>query len=108
MANVVYKEATANRLCCRLSEELKNRIKDEQFERYLFDDFSFEQNPRIHFIILNRYKLVCNVAMGQRGAQKLQMYDRFLWDSEWDNYAYYKYETRNYYAVATVYACYYD
>lgn len=40
--------------------------------------------------------------------QKLQMYDRFLWDSEWDNYAYYKYETVNYYAIATVYACYYD
>lgn len=47
LANVVYKEATANRLCCRLSEELKNRIKDEQFERYfmtIWKKFSFKFN----------------------------------------------------------------
>lgn len=48
------------------------------------------------------------VYMGDKRMQNIQSYARFLWDSEWDNYATYTFETPEYYVVGTVFACYYD
>jgi hypothetical protein len=71
-----------------LSDDIKNRVKEENFDRY---------------------KIVCTVTIGEKFHQDLKAVAIFLWDQQKDSYASYVYEKSPFLiAIATVYAIYYD
>jgi len=57
---------------------------------------------------LRRYKLVCSVVVGQNSGQSVRIASRCLCDSENDAFASATYESRSLFAIASVYAVYYD
>ncbi|XP_078264542.1 dynein light chain Tctex-type 5-B isoform X1 [Rhinoraja longicauda] len=55
-----------------------------------------------------RYKLVCNVVLGQHNGQGMQIVSRCLWDTMTDNYATATFKNSSLFAVATVYGLYFE
>ncbi|CAI9606715.1 unnamed protein product [Staurois parvus] len=55
-----------------------------------------------------RYKVVCNVILGQRGSQGLKVASRSLWDPQTDNFASATYCSATLFAVAMVHGFYYE
>lgn len=55
---------------------------------------------------MERYKIVCDVLIGQNGGQSMVTASRCAWDEKTDNFASVSYENRSIYAVATVYGLY--
>ncbi|XP_018429228.1 PREDICTED: tctex1 domain-containing protein 4 [Nanorana parkeri] len=55
-----------------------------------------------------RYKVVCNVMLGQMGSQGLGVASRALWDPQTDNFASATYSNATLFAVATVHGFYYE
>lgn len=57
---------------------------------------------------LPRYKLICQVFIGQKKDQKLSIVAKGYWDNYVDNYAIYTYETDTFYCTNIVYGFYTD
>ncbi|XP_041063760.1 dynein light chain Tctex-type protein 2B [Carcharodon carcharias] len=55
-----------------------------------------------------RYKLVCNVMLGQLNDQGILIISRCLWDTMTDNYATATFKNSSLFAVATVYGVYFE
>ena len=55
-----------------------------------------------------RFKFVCNVTVGQQENQGIKISSRFLWDAKRDNWINSTYCNRDLFAVASVYALYYE
>uniref|UniRef100_A0A1B0G4R1 Uncharacterized protein n=1 Tax=Glossina morsitans morsitans TaxID=37546 RepID=A0A1B0G4R1_GLOMM len=83
----VYAPKPALSLCAEVSEEIKNRVKNLNFDRY-------------------RYIVV--VSIGEKLYQGYYSLVNFLWDPEKDGYLSYVYDTPKFFAVATLYYLYYD
>ncbi|KAI4467312.1 t-complex-associated-testis-expressed 1/ dynein light chain [Holotrichia oblita] len=56
----------------------------------------------------DRYKLVCNVTIGEKRSQDMFATYRFLWDAERDKHACYVYENMYVYAIAVCFGIYYE
>lgn len=56
----------------------------------------------------NRYKYIVMVTIGQNCNQGVHVVSRCLWNKDTDNYAEAHYNKDGLYAVATVYACYFE
>uniref|UniRef100_A0A1B0CIV2 Putative dynein light chain n=1 Tax=Lutzomyia longipalpis TaxID=7200 RepID=A0A1B0CIV2_LUTLO len=87
LSSFVYANSDASQVCNNISEEIKSRVKTLGFDRY---------------------KLVCIVTIGEKYFQSFTSTVKFLWDTEKDGYANYVYDTPNFFAIATLYALYYD
>lgn len=74
-------------LCKSLAEMIKERIKSTDCQRY---------------------KLVAHVMIMENKGQSMRHVSRCLWSKEFDNYATATYETREFIAVGSVFAAYYD
>ncbi|XP_014424859.3 dynein light chain Tctex-type 4 isoform X2 [Pelodiscus sinensis] len=85
LADATYNPGTSGQLAQSLSELLRSRLKD---------------------LAPPRYKLVCNVVLGQRGPQSLQVASRSLWDPENDSFATGTFANASLFAVATVHGLY--
>ncbi|XP_037888474.1 tctex1 domain-containing protein 1 [Glossina fuscipes] len=83
----VYAPKPALSLCAEVSEEIKNRVKNLNFDRY-------------RYIVL--------VSIGEKLYQGYYSLVNFLWDPEKDGYLSYVYDTPKFFAVATLYYLYYD
>ena len=83
----VYEPKMCANLAQNLSEVIKSRVKDLGFMRY---------------------KLVCNVIIGENSDQDMRMVSRCLWNAETDSYAEAHYSKGKLYAVASVYATYFE
>ncbi|XP_067893071.1 dynein light chain Tctex-type protein 2B [Heterodontus francisci] len=55
-----------------------------------------------------RYKLVCNVVLGQLNDQGILIVSRCLWDTSTDNFATATFKNSSLFAVATVYGVYFE
>ncbi|NWI14891.1 TC1D4 protein, partial [Crypturellus soui] len=55
-----------------------------------------------------RYKLVCNVVLGQQGQQSLLVASRALWDPQSDSFASATFSNATLFAVATVHGLYFE
>ncbi|KAK3097039.1 hypothetical protein FSP39_005793, partial [Pinctada imbricata] len=84
--NEKYNSANCSRLACDLSVLIKNRIKDLNFPRY---------------------KIICQVIIGQMGEQGMETASRCLWDTATDRCSTVSYKNNSLWAVATVHAVYY-
>ena len=70
-----------------LSDVIKSRVKEMNFPRY---------------------KIICNVVIGQRQHQAIRFASRCLWNSNLVSCASASYENSTLFAIATVYGLYYD
>ncbi|XP_074689324.1 dynein light chain Tctex-type 4 [Strix aluco] len=59
-------------------------------------------------VVPPRYKLVCNVLLGQQGQQSLLVASRALWDPESDSFASATFSNASLFAVATVHGVYFE
>ncbi|NXG73560.1 TC1D4 protein, partial [Baryphthengus martii] len=59
-------------------------------------------------VVPPRYKMVCQVLLGQQGQQSLLVASRALWDPESDNFASATFSNSSLFAVATVHGVYFE
>ncbi|KFV45329.1 Tctex1 domain-containing protein 1, partial [Tyto alba] len=59
-------------------------------------------------VVPPRYKLVCNVLLGQQGQQSLLVASRALWDPKTDSFASATFSNASLFAVATVHGVYFE
>ena len=83
----VYEHKMCANLAQNLSDVIKSRIKDLGFPRY---------------------KLVCNVLIGENSSQAVMMTSRCLWNSDTDNFAQARFSKGKLFAIATVFATYFE
>ncbi|KAK3090724.1 hypothetical protein FSP39_014101 [Pinctada imbricata] len=82
-----YEPKMCANLAQNLSEVIKSRVKDLGFLRY---------------------KLVCNVIIGENSNQDMRMVSRCLWNPETDSFAEAHFNKGKLYAVASVFATYFE
>lgn len=82
-----YNATQCRNLSQMLTDLIKTRVKDMGF---------------------NRYKYIVSVTIGQNCNQGIQAVSRCLWNKETDNYAEAHFNKNGLYAVASVYACYFE
>ena len=87
LVDYTYDATSCARLTCDLSNMVKARVKEMGFARY---------------------KLVCQVIIGENHNQGVHVVSRFLWDKKTDTYATATYSNGELYAVATVYGLYFE
>ncbi|XP_061486420.1 dynein light chain Tctex-type 4 [Rhineura floridana] len=82
-----YNPANSGQIVQNLSDLIRNRVKE---------------------ITPPRYKLVCNVFLGQQANQGLRIGSQSLWDVENDNFASATFTNSSLFAVATVHGLYFE
>jgi len=85
--NYVYDGRKVLNVCCEVSEEIKNRLKQQGYDRY-------------------RY--VVTVTVGEKLMQGYKQYINFLWDATKDGFLRYIVDQPEYFAIVTVFYLYYD
>ncbi|MEE6495263.1 hypothetical protein FKM82_001995 [Ascaphus truei] len=87
LGDVKYNPLTSGYLTQSLSDLIRSKLKD---------------------LSPPRYKLVCNVFLGQMGHQGVKVASRALWDQQNDNFASATYANASLFAVAMVHGLYYE
>ncbi|KAH3850414.1 dynein light chain Tctex-type protein 2B-like [Dreissena polymorpha] len=82
-----YKPLQCRSLSQMLTDLIKSRVKDMGFQRY---------------------KYIVTVTIGQDSNHGVRVVSRCLWNKDTDNYAEASYNKNGLYAVAAVYACYFE
>ncbi|XP_064628887.1 dynein light chain Tctex-type 5-like isoform X2 [Lineus longissimus] len=82
-----YDQKICSTLACDLAQIIKNRVKDLEFPRY---------------------RIVCNVMIGQKKDQGIEASSRCVWDQKQDNYACVYYQNPSIFAVAMVHGVYFE
>ncbi|XP_064606974.1 uncharacterized protein LOC135471613 [Liolophura sinensis] len=67
---------------------------------------SEEIKDKVKALSLDRYKIVCQVAIGEKAGQCAIVTSRCVWDPNFDNSATYTFETPSVYCTATVFGVY--
>ncbi|XP_020709954.1 dynein light chain Tctex-type 5-like [Athalia rosae] len=87
LEDIVYDPKECPRLCGEISEDIRDRIK------------------RLNF---DRYKIVVIVTINEKASQAIQSSMRFIWDVARDNYSTFTFETRTFFAYCCVFGVYYE
>ena len=87
LENVKYEPNKCKDLVQLLSEEIKSRIKA---------------------VIFRRYKLIVNLTIGQNIGNSIVIASRSLWNADTDNGCTVQFKNSTMFAVATIFATYYD
>jgi hypothetical protein len=82
-----YDHKMCSNLVCVLAQTIKDRVKDLEFPRY---------------------RIVCNVMIGQRKDQGIETSSRCIWDQKKDNYSCVYYQNHTLFAVAMVHGVYFE
>merc|ERR1719487_1033963 len=85
LEKATYNMETTQLLTRQVSDEIKDRLKD---------------------LLLPRYKIVVQVAIGEQRGQGVRMGSRCFWDADTDSYASETYSNESLFAVATAYGVY--
>jgi tctex1 domain-containing protein 2 len=91
-----------------LENQLKNTNYDSNRCKELTTLLSDDIKQRLKSAIYKRYKYVVVLSIGQKGDNSILMASRCLWNAETDNACSVKYENKSLYAIATIFAVYYD
>lgn len=84
-------------------ENLVGKTYNTEFCQKMSKQLSDLIKQRVKLLQFTRYKIVCIVHMGQKARQDMRIASRCLWDDRYDNFAEYKHESLDLFAVATVY-----
>ncbi|ESO85777.1 hypothetical protein LOTGIDRAFT_130394 [Lottia gigantea] len=87
LQDVTYKANTAGTLTENLTEMIKSRVK---------------------LLMFDRYKIVCNVMLGQSSDQGMESASRCVWDDKTDNFCCVTYRNKSIIVIATVYGVYFE
>ncbi|KAJ2948572.1 hypothetical protein O0L34_g7825 [Tuta absoluta] len=87
LEEVEYSDKTAPELCVSLAENIRNTVKEENYDRY---------------------RIIVAVNIGQKRQQGVHMFHSFLWDPERDSFASHAYENCHLFAIVVVYGIYLD
>nr|KAG5686272.1 hypothetical protein BaRGS_028875 [Batillaria attramentaria] len=82
-----YDPATCQSLAKELATDIQRRVKDFRW---------------------SRYRLVCQVTIGQQTHQGMEVASRCVWDHNLDTYASVSYNNKSVFAVAQCYGIYYE
>lgn len=95
-----------------VNEILRNHLENFKYEANKCNDMvellSEEIKTRTKSIVYKRYKLVVYLTIGQNFDNSVVVASRSLWNPETDNECTVTFTNKTLYAVATVYACYFD
>ena len=94
-----------------LEESLKNKKYDPLKAAHMSKELSQELMRETRLIMNNasmRYKLVSHVVIGEMSGQDLRVGSRCLWDNNQDNCVSVVYKNTSLYAVATIFAIYFE
>ena len=91
-----------------LDKALTGYSYDSSQNRHLVKELSDEIKSRVRDLALPRYKLVCNVIMGQNQGQGTEIATRSLWNPKNDNWACAKFENEHLFAVGIVLGIYFE
>ena len=91
---------------------LSNQLKDVKYSpkeiKALTSELSLLIQRKVKGLGFDRHKLICNVVIGQRTDQGVQMASRCLWDPVNDNWASVEFVNDTVFAIATVHGVYFD
>jgi hypothetical protein len=99
------------KLYALLEESLKDKKYDAQKSMSLSKELSENIMRELRLCMSNmspRYKIVSHVLIGEMLGQDIRLASRCLWDTNFDNSASVIYKNGSLYAVATVYAVYFE
>ena len=112
-----YKLEPDRRFDVKKAKEIVDTILDENFEDVVYDPVGMgSQCKKVSQMIKNglknmkfqRYKFVCSVTIGQSKNQGIRMASRYLWDAKRDTWLNATYSNHSLFVVATVFAMYYE
>ncbi|XP_071501182.1 dynein light chain Tctex-type protein 2B-like [Diadema antillarum] len=87
LSSAQYAPTTVSIFTQNMSDEIKKRVKD---------------------LRMPRYKIVCQIYIGSKNGQSMQMVSRAVWNTETDNFATATFQNESLYAVASVHATYFE
>ncbi|EDV22352.1 uncharacterized protein TRIADDRAFT_17289, partial [Trichoplax adhaerens] len=87
LQNVVYNSDKCATLSKLISDEIKQRVKN---------------------LNLDRFKIIAVVHLGSDGSQSLNIGSRCVWNTQFDNFASSTFQSNTLFAVAAVYAVYFE
>lgn len=95
-----------------VNDIMRNHLENVKYEpskcRDLVQLLSDEIKTRTKSILYKRYKLIVNLTIGQNSGNSLIMASRSLWNPDTDNECTVTYKNSSLFAIATIFACYYD
>lgn len=95
-----------------VTEILNNHLENVKYEpnkcKEMVQLLSEEIKTRIKSIIFKRYKLIVNLTIGENCGNGIIIASRSLWNTETDNGCTVQFKNSSLFAVATIFAAYYD
>ncbi|XP_074545280.1 dynein light chain Tctex-type 5 [Halichoeres trimaculatus] len=107
-----YKRFSVAAVTDILKDVLTSYLQEEKYEvewsRKMTKTLCEVIKARVKDLMIPRYKIVVLVHIGQLTGQSMQISSRCLWDPSNDTFASYSFKNSSLFAVATVYAVYYE
>ncbi|XP_004483735.1 dynein light chain Tctex-type 5 [Dasypus novemcinctus] len=95
-----------------LRDVLTNYLQEEEYEpdlcRQLTKTISEVIKAQVKDLMIPRYKLIVIVHIGQQNSQSIHIGSRCLWDTKNDNFSSYVFRNSSLFALANVYAVYFE
>ncbi|KAF3819753.1 hypothetical protein GH733_015262 [Mirounga leonina] len=95
-----------------LKDVLTNYLQEEQYEpelcRQMTKTISEVIKTQVKDLMIPRYKLIVIVHIGQLNSQSILIGSRCLWDPKSDNFSSYVFRNSSLFALASVYAVYFE
>ncbi|XP_075396119.1 dynein light chain Tctex-type 5 [Tenrec ecaudatus] len=95
-----------------LKDVLTNYLQEEKYEpefcRQMTKTISEVVKARVKDLMIPRYKLLVVVHIGQRNGQSIDIGSRCLWDPKTDSFSSYVFRNASLFALANVYAVYFE
>ena len=96
----------------KIREVVVELMKDQTYNPTTVNNLVKDVSRSVHQLMKNfqlpRYKIIIQTVIGQKNEQLLRITSRCLWDPKTDNMISVNYESKDMFAVVTVYAVYLD
>ncbi|KAM9500462.1 dynein light chain Tctex-type 5 [Clarias gariepinus] len=95
-----------------LKDVLTSYLQEEKYEpelcRQMTKTIAEVVKARVKDLMIPRYKIIVMISIGQLVEQNMRMASRCLWDAATDTFSTYSFKNSSLFAVANVYALYYE
>lgn len=95
-----------------VNEILSNHLENVKYEpnkcKDLVQFLSEEIKSRLKSVVFRRYKLIVNITIGQNNGSSIIVASRSLWNSDTDNGCTVQYNNNSLFAIASIFATYFD
>ncbi|XP_071484988.1 dynein light chain Tctex-type 5-like [Diadema antillarum] len=112
-----YRMEPRNRFVAERVEPILKEILEKHLEKAVYEPIQCSQlaktvvaeiKQQVKELNFERYKIVCLVDIGEKRSQDFHMGSRCLWDSQRDTFATASYENTSIFATAIVFAVYFE